>query len=81
MVEQGNYSQAEDYFQEGLVIARQIGHREWISISLINLGSIAQKQGKYARAEVYLQEGLALAQQIGRPRITSMLYMSTEIST
>ena len=69
------YAQAEAYFQEGLLLARQIGHREWISGLLINLGLTIRKQGKYVDAEAYLQESLELARQVDRPQmIASALY-------
>ncbi len=67
MGEQGNYPQAEKYFQEGLEIAYKIGHREWISGMLSNLGEIANEQENYSQAEKYFQEGLALVQEIGHP--------------
>src|SRR5262249_46485061 len=68
-VEEGNYVQAEFSFQEGLELARQIGHHERISFLLLNLGMTARKQGHYNKAKPYLQEGLALANQINRPYI------------
>ena len=63
--------QADAYLREGLALARQIGHREWISILLLNLAEITIAQGYYEQAEDYLQETLNLAQQIGRPSITT----------
>ena len=69
--EQGKYTQAEEYFREGLTLARQMEHREWISALLINLGLSTRKQGHYVQAEAYLKESLTLARQLGRPEITS----------
>src|SRR5581483_2224519 len=63
------------YCKEGLVAARQIEHREWMSVLLTNLGFAMYKQGNYAQAEAYLQEGLLLAQQIGAPQmVANVLY-------
>lgn len=66
-IEEGNYVQAENYLQEGLELAQQIGHREWISLLLLNLGLTARKQGHSNEAKSYLQESLALASQVNRP--------------
>src|SRR5262249_12092857 len=64
-----NYVQAETYFQEGLELARQMGHREWVSALLLNLGMTARKQGHYNEAKRYLEESLALANQINQAYI------------
>ena len=53
------------------MLARQIGHREWISVLLHNLGETTRKQGNYSQSELYLQEGLTLARQLGIPQITA----------
>jgi len=45
------------------MLARQIGHREWISALLSNLGEAESELGHYSQAEVYFQEGLHLARQ------------------
>jgi tetratricopeptide (TPR) repeat protein len=47
-----------------LTLARQIGHRELISIFLLNLGTLAYEQQNYAQAETYLLEELALVRQL-----------------
>ena len=73
---QGNYSQAEDYFREGLSLARQIGHRELISLLLSNLGATVVEQGNYSQAEDYFREGLALARQIGHREWKSFLLIN-----
>jgi tetratricopeptide (TPR) repeat protein len=70
---QGNYTLAEKYFQEGLELARQIGHREWTGMLLNNLGMTASKQEKYFHADAYFQESLALARQIDIPQITGIV--------
>jgi len=70
-LEEGDYAQAEEYLQEGLVLARQIGHREWMGPLLINLGLTLRKQQSYVRSEMYFLEGLNLARQIGKPQITA----------
>jgi tetratricopeptide (TPR) repeat protein/transcriptional regulator with XRE-family HTH domain len=59
----GDYSEAEAYYQEGLVLARQHGLPQQLCSLLANLGRVIEKQGAYRDAERYLQEGLLLAQQ------------------
>lgn len=61
---QGNYIQAEAYYQEGLTLAQHIQNREHISLLLRGLGVVAEKQGNYVRAESAYLKGLALARQI-----------------
>lgn len=74
---QGDYSRAEQYFQEGLTLAHQssdVRAAERISSLLNDLGWVLWKQGTYTQAETYLQEGLALARQNeDRERISSIL--------
>lgn len=62
---QGNFDQAEIYFQEGLSIARELGDDEHICDLLTDLGSIFWRRSIYVQAEEYLQEGLLLARKIG----------------
>ena len=69
--EQGNYAQAEKYFEQGLTIARQIANIEWESLLLLNLGVSLQKQTKFIQAEKYLKQGLDLVIQIGIPQMVS----------
>jgi hypothetical protein len=38
--EQDDYARAKGYFQEGLVIARQMGHQERIDSLLANLNAL-----------------------------------------
>ncbi len=61
---QGNFTEAEVMFQEGLTIARKMKDTEHICMLLHDLGWVAWKRGEYVRAETYLQEGLTLARQM-----------------
>jgi tetratricopeptide (TPR) repeat protein len=61
----GNYTESASYLQDGLVLAKQIGHREQICMLLLNLGNIAIEQKHYAQAHIYLEEGLQVGRQIG----------------
>jgi tetratricopeptide (TPR) repeat protein len=71
---QGDAARAEEFYQEGLSLAREIGCSDVISDLLQGLGALANKQGEYTSAEEYWMEGLALARAIGQPgRIAAML--------
>lgn len=61
---QGNFDQAETYFQEGLRLARELGDDEHLCDLLTDLGSIFWRRSNNVQAEAYLQEGLLLARKI-----------------
>jgi len=68
------YVHAEDYFQQGLTLARQMGHRERTCVLLSDLGTLAQDQEDYKRAKDYFQQGLEVARQMGHhERINHLL--------
>lgn len=70
----GDYTQAEQYFREGLVVARESGRQVVVSFLLANLGWLVMICGEYMQAEEYFQEGLSLAQRSGhRERISAQL--------
>ncbi len=46
MLKRGEYVKAEAYLQEGLTIARRIGHRERIGALLRVLGTVADQSRK-----------------------------------
>ena len=56
-------------YEEGLALARKLGHRNYISDLQLHLGVLATKQGEVERAENYLREGLLLAYQLGHPQL------------
>jgi tetratricopeptide (TPR) repeat protein len=71
---QGKDKEAEAFYQEGMILARQLEHRERISLFLLNLGDLAVEQGQDAQAQSYFQEGLVLARQLAhRERISDLL--------
>jgi class 3 adenylate cyclase/tetratricopeptide (TPR) repeat protein len=61
----GEYGQAAQQLQAGLVLARELGERATEVEALNILGQLACRQGGWEAAERYLQEGLALAQDYG----------------
>jgi tetratricopeptide (TPR) repeat protein len=61
---QGEYLQATDFYEEGLVAARQ-GEDQNLTCTLLSaLGWVTVKRGNYTQAEAYVQEGLILAREI-----------------
>jgi tetratricopeptide (TPR) repeat protein/transcriptional regulator with XRE-family HTH domain len=61
----GNYAQAYAYYQEGLMLARQMDLGDLTCLLLMNIGVISTEQGDYTQAQKYFQEGLTLAHQLG----------------
>ena len=61
---------AEEYSEESLNIAREMGHILTIATMLTQLGAVKLGRGAYKRALDYFLEALPITQQIGDP-ITS----------
>jgi tetratricopeptide (TPR) repeat protein len=68
---QQHFKQANIYLKEGLLVGRQIGHREGISVLLLNLGEVAAAQNNFTEAESYFEEALQIARQLNRPHLTA----------
>jgi uncharacterized protein HemY len=81
MIKQGDYTQAETYLQEGLVLARQIDHREHTVRLLQSLGMLAQRRGDYHQAEAHLQAALTLARQSSDSTRVSLLLTNLGVVT
>ncbi len=58
-----DYATAQDYYEKGIAIVRQIGKRMDEASLLINLAMIHTLCGRYQRAGEILREGLQLSQQ------------------
>lgn len=61
----GDYDAARNYYEQALVISREIGDRREISGCFHNLGGVAYVQGDYATAREYYERSLAIFQEIG----------------
>lgn len=82
-----DFARAEQYYQEGLVIAHQRGQPEWQSLLLHNLanvasergtmaqarGKMAEAQGDWVQAEVYVTNASLLAAQMQHPWMLSVI--------
>jgi tetratricopeptide (TPR) repeat protein len=59
----GNYAQAKELAEQGLVLTGSLDEKQLRSRLLQTLGDIADNEGDGTRAEAYYQEGLLLARQ------------------
>jgi len=59
-MEQGDFVEAQNYFQKVLQRYRKFGANSWISSTLVYLGDNARALKQYDLAEVYYQENLEL---------------------
>lgn len=64
---QSDYAQAREFHTKSLEIARKLGSKRGISVSLCNLGLVACDQGDYAAASTFWQEDLAISRDLGNP--------------
>ena len=60
----GNYAKAIEYYEQHLVIAREIKDREGEGSALGNLGLAHNALGNYARAIDYQEQSLAIAREL-----------------
>ena len=74
--DRGDPGRAEDYFEQALGEARQMGDRAQASRILANLGALHTAQGEYEQAERLLKEGLALAEAIQHVENRILLYIN-----
>ncbi|WP_287127742.1 AAA family ATPase [Candidatus Cyanaurora vandensis] len=58
---QGDFRQAQVWFQQGLALCRELDYRRGKAFALANLGALAWYQGDYPRGQQLGEEGLALA--------------------
>ena len=63
--EQNELEQAIQYLQEGLVVARELGHTWRINRILIELGGLCLALGEAAEAEAAFNEVLQIAREAG----------------
>ena len=72
LLEQGNkqykvsqFQAALQFFQQALIIYREIGDRNGVGSSLNNLGSVYDNLGQYQKAIEFYQQSLAILREIG----------------
>jgi|CXWL01.1.fsa_nt_gi predicted ATPase/serine/threonine protein kinase len=62
---QGDFAAARPYFQESLVLSRNLGDRKGTAGSLSGLGTCALNQGDYSAARALYEEALAVLRELG----------------
>jgi tetratricopeptide (TPR) repeat protein len=62
---QGNYAEVREYYEQALVLARELNYWQGEANALIGLGNFALNQGNYAAAIEYYEQALALARELG----------------
>ncbi len=62
---QADYAAARDFFQESLMIHRELGDKQGVGISLLRLGTVASTQGNEAEAEGLYKESKAIFEALG----------------
>jgi non-specific serine/threonine protein kinase len=76
----GRYAQAQEYLEESLAIAREIGDKRRIAGALQPLGLACMGQGNMAAAHAHLQEALAMASELGNKReILAALFVLAQL--
>ncbi|MEO1448985.1 MAG: tetratricopeptide repeat protein, partial [Bacteroidota bacterium] len=63
--EQGQYPEAEEYYQRSIEVYREVNNAAGVAGNLINLGIVSQAQGKDSTALAYYQEGIEICEKIG----------------
>jgi non-specific serine/threonine protein kinase len=61
----GDQATARGYFEEGLVLLRQVGDRQGVATALNNLGVVTNRQGDLAAARSYYEMGLEEFREVG----------------
>jgi predicted ATPase len=66
--EQGDYASAESLLEKSLEVARELGDKQGIAVSLNALGVTARDRGDVPRGRALLEESLAAWRELGDPR-------------
>jgi predicted ATPase/class 3 adenylate cyclase len=64
----GRYREAQDYLEESLAIARELGDKTRIAAVLQPLAMVSLEQRDFTAARAQLDEALVLARELGNPR-------------
>jgi len=62
---QGDYPTAQAYYEQSLLLCRELGERTGAAVALLNLGQVALASGNDGHAQSYLDESLATFQELG----------------
>ena len=78
-LDQGLFEKAQPYFEEWLILARELHFTHGISIALLNLGMVMHHQGQFTQAATHYQESLNLSRQLGLQTNVAMVLSSFSI--
>jgi tetratricopeptide (TPR) repeat protein len=67
-VAQGNYTAAQHYYEQALVLCREVGDRQGEGSALSNLGLATFAQGDYAAARQHFAQAQAIFREVGYRR-------------
>jgi tetratricopeptide (TPR) repeat protein len=73
---QGDYDSARKYYQDSVVLDRELGDRSGIAKVLGNLGNVALLQGDYDAARKSYQQSLDLAQALGDRQLIATILLN-----
>ncbi len=62
--DRGQYREALNHFQQGLVIIREVGNRAGEGATLNNIGVVYERQGLYEQALKYYYKALVIARDL-----------------
>ncbi|MEP7057443.1 MAG: tetratricopeptide repeat protein, partial [Caldimonas sp.] len=69
----GRMKQAREHFEAGLVVARELGDRQWEGNALCNLGWLNQALGALPEAREQLEAALRVAREMGHVRLEAIV--------
>lgn len=67
----GKLTEAQAYYEKGLVLAREMQQREIVGALLAHCGTVLVSRGNHIEAEPFLEEGLHLAEEFNQQRMIS----------
>jgi predicted ATPase/Tfp pilus assembly protein PilF len=70
---QGEYRAAQDFYQQSLAIALELGNKDGFAKLLHNLGNVAYDQGEYGAAQDFYQQSLTIHRELGNKRDIAMV--------
>lgn len=68
----GDLDKAVEYYNKGLKIDEELGHKEGMAIDYRNIGLLYETKKDYKKAREYLEKSLALNKALGSPNAKKM---------
>jgi tetratricopeptide (TPR) repeat protein len=78
----GYYDEALEYFNQGLVVAREVRDQPGEATRLLNIGLVYHDIGQYDQALEYFNQSLVIARELGLdPLERDIIYAISQIPT